>query len=585
MVFFRKGHFFELFDIDADLASRELGLKVTMRGRTRLAGVPTSRLDEWAAVLLNKGHRVVVVDEVETQRQQQQGGHSKGPLERRLTAVWTPGTRVDDHLLTGATTSASLLVLVEAPLPPGGRGPSLHRAARYWLCLCDASTGSLRTAELEDDEVRSQLQGVLVKERPQELLLSTAHVSARTRTVLANELPLATITYRALDRNLAAAHRSLQEIVARLPKGSLREAVERQQMSPGGLGGETQVLALLLAYLDELLLLEPLAAIATLHRGLSADARGHGSVLDIDGVSLTELGITSPSPSQECLLSMLLAKTCTPFGARLLRRWVLYPSCSPVEITSRADSCHRIRNHWAPDLVRKISSDLAKLPDLPRKITRLGFGPSVNELVAVLRSLSLALEIVLRLQQQQQHHQPWKFDAEALVQHLDTLRFDQPKAISSGQIVPPVGFFPEFDRAVTLVEESQALLAGILEEEKGRLGRSLVYTHQNSARYQLEVPVATKVPSRYLVVSKTKAVARYHTKEIRQAVEPLEAHEEELLLISKVVRMVLLFFSRSWKPKLTSSFFLLFFFIFFFSFSSFLSSFPSSQFANMPLGC
>src|SRR5947199_4747825 len=72
LLLFRMGDFFELFDDDAELAARELGLTLTSRDKTvRMAGFPHHQLESYLQKLLRKGHRVAVCDQVEDGQDQE----------------------------------------------------------------------------------------------------------------------------------------------------------------------------------------------------------------------------------------------------------------------------------------------------------------------------------------------------------------------------------------------------------------------------------------------------------------------------------------------------------------------------------
>ena len=100
LLFFRVGDFFEMFDSDAQVAARELDITLTSRpdssyasGRVPLAGVPVRSYEMYVAKLLSKGYSVAVCDQVGIP------GAEKGPVERQVKRVLTPGTIIESHLL------------------------------------------------------------------------------------------------------------------------------------------------------------------------------------------------------------------------------------------------------------------------------------------------------------------------------------------------------------------------------------------------------------------------------------------------------------------------------------------------------
>src|SRR4051794_16746964 len=94
LLLFRMGDFYELFDDDAQLASRLLGLTLTSRDKSiPMAGFPHHQLESYLRKLFQLGHRVAICDQVEDPAQ------AKGLVKREVTRVVTPGTLTEDNLL------------------------------------------------------------------------------------------------------------------------------------------------------------------------------------------------------------------------------------------------------------------------------------------------------------------------------------------------------------------------------------------------------------------------------------------------------------------------------------------------------
>src|SRR5437773_7457126 len=94
LLLFRMGDFYELFDADAEVASRVLGLTLTSRDKTvPMAGFPHHALEPYLRKLLHAGHRVAICDQVEDP------ALAKGLVRREVTRVVTPGTVTEDDLL------------------------------------------------------------------------------------------------------------------------------------------------------------------------------------------------------------------------------------------------------------------------------------------------------------------------------------------------------------------------------------------------------------------------------------------------------------------------------------------------------
>ena len=143
LVFFRVGDFYELFYGDAEEGSRLLGLTLTSRNngaaaRVPLAGVPAKALDEYLGRLVKLGRKVAICDQVEDPAE------AKGIVRREVTETVTPGTVLQDTLLT-AKRNNFLVALTEATKQGVG------------VATLDLSTGELSAQAVPPAELRAEL--------------------------------------------------------------------------------------------------------------------------------------------------------------------------------------------------------------------------------------------------------------------------------------------------------------------------------------------------------------------------------------------------------------------------------------------
>src|SRR5215813_7532112 len=103
LLLFRMGDFYELFDDDAKIAARTLGIALTSRDKgddpMPMAGFPYHQLDTYLAKIIAAGHRAAICEQVEDTRK------AKGLVKREVTRVVTPGTLTDDSLLDPAASN------------------------------------------------------------------------------------------------------------------------------------------------------------------------------------------------------------------------------------------------------------------------------------------------------------------------------------------------------------------------------------------------------------------------------------------------------------------------------------------------
>ena len=141
LVFYRMGDFYELFFADAEEASRLLNITLTKRGATNrnpilMAGVPFHSLEGYLAKLIKLGKSVAICEQM---GEAATSGITKGPMERKVVRVVTPGTLTDTELLGEKTESVLLAV------HPGNRN-------RCGLAGLSVTQGQISLAECNSDE-------------------------------------------------------------------------------------------------------------------------------------------------------------------------------------------------------------------------------------------------------------------------------------------------------------------------------------------------------------------------------------------------------------------------------------------------
>ncbi|NNM27629.1 MAG: DNA mismatch repair protein MutS [Phycisphaerales bacterium] len=149
VLFFRMGDFYEMFDDDARLTHRVLGLTLTQRTEgIPMSGVPHHALEGYLRRMVEQGHRVAVCEQIEDPRE------AKGVVERAVTRVITPGTLVDEALLDESEANE-----IAAVGPAGADGTVV-------IAIAEASTGAFTLVDVS----ATALLDEIVRRRPSELL-------------------------------------------------------------------------------------------------------------------------------------------------------------------------------------------------------------------------------------------------------------------------------------------------------------------------------------------------------------------------------------------------------------------------------
>ena len=298
LLFFRMGDFYEMFEDDARLAARELGLMLTSRNNggaaeVPLAGVPVKAAAEYLRRLIAKGHRVAICEQVEDPKL------AKGLVRREVVETVTPGTVLAEEWLERGRNN--FLVAVDGREPAAG------------IAALDLTTGellleSVPVTELATAVARYEAAELLVPigaPTPLEGAVRTEREAwefdgALAREDLARLFGLASLDGLGVepdDRAALGAAGALLRYARELKPGGLPHLTRPRVLRPG------DVVALDEMTRRNLELVEPLRA-------------------GVAGTTLLEV----------------LDRTLTPMGARLLRRWLLAPLVAPAAINARLDA-------------------------------------------------------------------------------------------------------------------------------------------------------------------------------------------------------------------------------------------------------
>jgi len=491
LLLFRMGDFYELFEDDAETASRTLGLTLTSRDKTLpMAGFPHHALEGHLRKLLQFGHRVAICDQVEDPAQ------AKGLVKREVTRVVTPGTLTEDDLL-----DPRRLNYLAALCP---RGPIMGMA---WAEL---STGQFEAADLPAERFADELARLASSE-----CLVAEHEANKLGERVHPVIPTMALTARpdwTFDATTA--------------KAALLQHFHISTLSGFGFNDDQPCLVAagaLLLYLQETLK----ANLAHLNRLRPYQA---DRFLLLDEVTRRSLELTKTlrEGNREGSLLNCLDRTVTPMGARLLQEWVLAPLGDRAVIEARLAAVAELKDDQT--LRRELREQLKEAYDLQRLTTRASTGrASPRDLAGVGSTLRLLPRIKARVTAR---HAALLRDLEArlelcpdLREALDgTLVDDPPISPREGGLIRP-GHDAELDRLHAITRDGKGWIAKFQAEEIAKTGISSLKVGFNKVfGYYIEITHthATKIPSNYQRKQTLKNAERYITPELKE-------HEEEVL--------------------------------------------------------
>jgi len=194
LLFYRMGDFYELFYDDARRAAQLLDITLTARGQSAgapipMAGVPFHAVDNYLARLVRKGESVAICE------QMGDAGKSKGPMERAVVRIVTPGTVTDAALLDDRRETLLAAVTLSGPLsgtPSGTANGPADEANGFGLAWLDLAAGRFSLLQGADSEA---LAAELARLQPAELLWSEG-AATTLETLLGTAAPEASLRAR-----------------------------------------------------------------------------------------------------------------------------------------------------------------------------------------------------------------------------------------------------------------------------------------------------------------------------------------------------------------------------------------------------
>ncbi len=521
ILLFRLGDFFEMFFEDAVTASRLLGLTLTKRQETPMAGLPAQALDNYVSKLLAAGKKVAICDQAEPAK--------PGKLVRRqLTRILSPGTTLAANQLDAARNH----YLAALALDKHG----LHAA---WL---DLSTGEFRVAS--DPEIANLLP-VLTALDPAELLVIEGE---RERWAAAPHDQTAIHALRAFCGDRLASELPGYHFDTATGAKTVMDTLGVLNLQGFGLPHSHAALGpagALVYYATENLCAKPENL-----RGLQ-EYRSARTLL-LDPATLRNLEIfTSSRGTREGSLLHAMNRTATAAGARQLERWLAAPALDLGAIRRRqtvvgellAQPTRLTEVHQLLGTVRDIPRILGRLQNRLRNPRELGGVRDTLAQIPGLRATLAAFGSDLQLSTFNLQLQ----ELPALRQLLASALADElPNDLADGNYIR-TGHDPELDRLRSLTTDNKTWLSELERAEQERTGiRSLKVRFTNNFGYYIEVTKANLhlVPGDYIRRQTTVGGERYVTEALKQKEKEIFHAEEnatarELELFNTLVAAIL----------------------------------------------
>jgi len=520
LLFYRMGDFYEMFYDDARRGAQLLDIALTQRGASAgapipMAGVPAVTLDTYLARLVRKGESVAICE------QRGEPGKIKGPMEREVVRIVTPGTITDEALLEERRDTLLASVF-------GANG-------RYGLAWLDLAAGRFTVMELPG---AAALEAEIERLRPAELL---APEDARQ----VSERPMRLRPPWHFDTESATR--------------ALTEQFRTRDLAGFGCADKPLAIAAagaLLAYVRE-------TQKSALPHLLSIAAEERDAALIMDPATRRNLELDeSLAGKADLTLAGVFDRTATPMGGRMLRRWLHRPLRDHRLLRSRYHAVATLIEgaaHAAVAVPLKAIGDLERIlarialrSARPRDLTQLRAALGVlPQLQAALGGASspLLLELVGELSSHNDNHAA---DHALLSKAIVDA---PPHYLRDGGVIAP-GFDAELDELRMLGSNTEQFLLDLEQRERERTGLSSLKLGFNRVQgFYIEInrSQAAAVPAEYLRRQTVKSAERFITPELKSFEDKVLGARDRALAREKALYEGLLDHLTSRLPALQAS--------------------------------
>ena len=509
LLFFRLGDFYEMFNEDAKIGSRELELTLTTRDRnkpederTPMCGVPYHSAESYIARLIAKGYKVAICEQMEDPAQ------AKGIVERDIIRIVTPGTVIDASMLDEGRNNYICAIYMDS-ITAG-------------LSFCDISTGECFATSFSGSGLSEHLINELGRFAPREAVLSDgAYQDEALLTFLRDRLECRCENggeYRFRpDVALPEADRQFRKRV------NAPEEHEQEALRAAGA---------LASYLAETQKTD-LSHISTL------SFYSGGQFMELDPTARRNLELTQTLRSKEKKGSLLwvLDKTKTAMGRRLIRAWLERPLLSPVQIDRRLSAVDDL----VSDAIgrEELVLCLKEITDLERLIGRIVYGTAGGRDLA---ALARGLEKLPTLQSLLEGYPSALLTS--LRGELDGLP-DLCRTISAALVDEPPfsvreggfireGWNADVDHLRDVQTNGKSLVAAIEAREKERTGiKSLKVGFNKVFGYYIEVSKTNYdlVPDDYIRKQTLANCERYITQELKDLEHEILSAQDRIVAL------------------------------------------------------
>ena len=497
VLLFRCGDFYETYCADAITASQVLGITLTKRNNkgnaaTEMAGFPHHALDTYLPRLIRAGFRVAICDQLEDPKL------TKKLVKRGITELVTPGVAMGDNVLNSRENN--FLAAVH------------FGKATLGVSFLDISTGEFLVAEGTPEYIDKLMSGFAPKE-----ILVERGLRSRLEGLFGNKYFIFELEDWAFSE-MTAKEKLHKHFEVKNLKGFGVEHLKVANVAAGAI----------LCYLE--ITQHTQTGHITALRRIEED-----HYVRLDKFTTRNLELVYPMNEGGTSLLSVIDHTLTPMGARLLRRWVLFPLRNLNDIVERQNGVEYFFRQ--PDFQEICQEELARIGDLERIVSKIAVGRAnprdMQQLRVTLESTTILKNACMEAEQESIRNLGLRLDAceELHDRILRELRPDPPILVNKGGVIAN-GVSAELDDLRSISTSGKDYLLQIQQRESEATGiPSLKIGFNNVFGYYIEVRNTYKdnVPPEWIRKQTLAQAERYITQELKEYEDKILGAEDKIL--------------------------------------------------------
>ena len=515
LMFYRMGDFYELFFDDAQKAAKILGITLTHRGKANgnpipMAGVPYHAAEGYLARLVKKGETVVICEQLGEVT-------GKGPVERGVVRIITPGTLTDDALLTAHQSSNLVSICIQQN--------------QIGIALLDLSAGIFKVQQQEYKT--EQLSIELSRLMPSEILIDENIIDPNIVEDIKRLLDCPITKRPNVDFNLNNAQKTLcDQLGVSTLSGFGIDHLPLAKAAAAALihyAKETQKTAL--------------PHIRSIQLEQSSD------FIALDPVTRRNLELIEPLFEHGTSLFQLINDCKTAMGGRLLSRTLMQPLRDTAILDDRLDATTVLLKGYHEEPVRLV---LKEIGDIERVLSRIALGSArprdlvqLRQTCAQIPFLRHAIKPIISAQQSKliQQLNDELGDFHGLHERLMSAIVENPPVLLRDGNVIAEGFDSELDELRKIRDHAGQFLIDLEIQERENTGISTLkigYNRVSGYYIELTRAQAEQAPDHYIRRQTLKNAERYITPELKSFEDKVLSSESRALAREKMLFEMLL---------------------------------------------